>query len=134
MIYHLFEANYIVSIGYQQDFKLTELRYKVVTFNIILGLVGGLAGVIMSTLTLLFGWYPAFLFERSLVRKLFTESETQQTNPTDITDRVQKYRPFVYMLKDYLIMKLLNLVTCCQCMPCCRCVCVTKRRERYDRF
>jgi hypothetical protein len=79
------KENWIVYMTYQQDFKLTELRYKVVTFNVVLGLVGGVAGVIMQTLTVLLGWYPAFLFERSLVRKLFTESEAQQTNPTDIT-------------------------------------------------
>lgn len=110
------------------------MRYKVVTYNVILGLIGGLAGVIMHTITMLLGWYPAFLFERSLVRKLFTESETQQTNPIDIAERVNRYRPFVYSINDYLAMKLLNIVTCCQCMPCCRCSCITKRRVRYDRF
>jgi hypothetical protein len=53
---------------------MLETRYKVVTLNIVLGLVGGLAGVIMSVTAALFGWYPSFLFERSLIRKLYTDS------------------------------------------------------------
>jgi hypothetical protein len=53
---------------------MLETRYKVVTLNIVLGLVGGLAGLIMSAVTALFGWYPSFLFERSLVRKLYTDA------------------------------------------------------------
>jgi len=39
---------------------MTTLRYKVVTFNIVLGLVGGLASVILTALPLLFSWYPSF--------------------------------------------------------------------------
>jgi hypothetical protein len=57
--------------------NLLETRYKVNTINVMLGLIGGFAGVIMTTINVLFGWYPAFLFERSLIRRLFTDSEAQ---------------------------------------------------------
>lgn len=56
---------------------MLETRYKVNTINVMLGLIGGFAGVIMMTINVLFGWYPAFLFERSLIRRLFTDSEAQ---------------------------------------------------------
>jgi hypothetical protein len=113
---------------------LTETRYKVDTINVMLGLIGGFAGVIMTTVNVLFGWYPAFLFERSLIRRLFTDSEEQQANPTDMAQRVKRYRPFVYSLKEYLTTPLLNFFTCGQCSPCCRGAWMMRRRERYDKF
>ena len=47
---------------------------------------------------------------------------------------MQQYRPFVYMFSDFALMKLLNLLTCGQCLSCCRCACLVRRRARYDRF
>ena len=40
-----------------------------------LGQIGGLAGAIMGILSILIGWYSIFTFRRSLMRKLYTESD-----------------------------------------------------------
>ena len=61
------------------------------TFNILLGLVGGVASVILTALPLVFSWYPSFQFERALIRKLYTEHEglPPDVDAADLRGRVK---------------------------------------------
>ena len=94
------------------------------TFNTVLGLVGGLASAIMTGLTLLVSWYPNFRFERSLVRKLYTEFQEEGdkiSNPADIKSRLKKQKPFLYNMKELMCEQLINILTCCGCCRCLLC-------------
>lgn len=80
-----------------------------------MGLVGGIATAIMTVLHISIGWYSNFTFQRSMIRKLYTEErkvETEHENPADIKDRLSKFKPFVYNLKEYVLMLLINFFTC----------------------
>ena len=52
----------ILSLRFEQNPRLVEFRYRILAFNVILGLVGGTAGAIMSLLHLCVGWYSKFTF------------------------------------------------------------------------
>ena len=41
---------------------MVEFRYRILSFNVILGLVGGIAGAIMTLLHVTTGWYSKFTF------------------------------------------------------------------------
>ena len=88
----------------------------------------------MLLLHILVGWYPDFTFKRSLMRKLYTESNDQNNifdNPADIKSRVSKFKPFVYDLKEYFLMNLIFIFTC---FLRCRCCKTKKVQEKIDRY
>lgn len=62
-----------MSLRFEQNPKMVQFRYRILSFNVILGLVGGIAGAIMTLLHLSVGWYSNFTFKRSMIRKLYTE-------------------------------------------------------------
>jgi hypothetical protein len=116
---------------------MLEARYKILSFNVVLGLVGGTAAAIMQLLRTSTSWYPNFTYKRSLIRKLYTESvvdDEKSENATDIKNRLSKFKPFVYDLHEAFLMHMINLLTCWQCSKCCLCKCVQKRRERHDKY
>jgi hypothetical protein len=58
-----------------------------------------------------------------MIRKLYTEEkkkENEHENPSDIKDRLSKFKPFVYNLKEYILMILINIFTCCGIFICCK--------------
>jgi len=77
-----------------------------------------------------------------MIRKLYTEErkvETEHENPADIKDRLSKFKPFVYNLKEYVLITLINLLTCWgRCMFCmCKCCdkeFIDRRQERYFKY
>jgi hypothetical protein len=106
---------------------MLEVRYKILSFNVILGLVGGTAAAIMMALRTSTGWYPNFTYKKSLIRKLYTESvedDEKSDNATDIKNRLSKFKPFVYNLREAFLMHVINLLTFWQCSKCCLCKCV----------
>jgi hypothetical protein len=73
---------------------LTTLRYKnVVSFNIVLGIVGGIASVILSALPVLMNWYSSFRYESTLIKHLYTETtyEHADNNPINLKRKVDQF-------------------------------------------
>jgi len=122
---------------YEQSPKMIEFRYRILSFNVILGLVGGISGAIMTILHISIGWYARFTFQRSMIRKLYTEEASiygEHENPSDIKDRLSKFKPFVYNLKELILMRLINIFTCWQICGCCKRDFIAHRRERHSKF
>lgn len=99
--------------------------------------MGGIAGAIMTLLHISIGWYSRFTFQRSMIRKLYTEEayiQVEHKNPSDIKDRLSNFKPFVYNLKELILMHLINIFTCWQICKCCKRDFIARRRERYSKF
>jgi hypothetical protein len=72
-----------------------------------------------------------------MIRKLYTEErkvETEHENPADIKDRLSKFKPFVYGLREYVLMLLINFFTCWGMCSCCEKEYIDRRRERYFKY
>jgi len=114
---------------------MTTLRYKnVVTFNIILGIVGGINSLILSTLSLLMSWYSSFRYESTLIKHLYTETtyEHNDDNPINLKRKIDQYKPFRYSMREFICINLLYFVTCCNC--CCRELCAKGRKQRFIKY
>jgi len=72
-----------------------------------------------------------------MIRKLYTEEASiygEHENPSDIKDRLSKFKPFVYNLKELILMRLINIFTCWQICGCCKRDFIAHRRERHSKF
>ena len=59
---------------YQQSRAQISYTWSVDSLDLVLGLVGGLAGVIWPVLEIVFGGYESFRFENSLIGSVYPTS------------------------------------------------------------
>ena len=72
--------------AFLQNRKQNKYQWKVASLDLVLGLVGGLAGVIWPTLYMIFGSYETFKFENSLIGAVYPTSPFGGKNDDDIKD------------------------------------------------
>ena len=61
----------IVVMNYYQARVQTTSRWSINSLDIVLGLVGGLAGLVWGTLSLVFGSYEAYRLQNSLIGSIY---------------------------------------------------------------
>ena len=71
------------------------------------------------------------------MRKLYTESANNSSNidnPANIKQRLQEFKPFVYDLSEYVLIKLINVFSCSMRCKCCKTKSYEARKERYEKY
>jgi hypothetical protein len=71
-------------------------------------------------------WYVRFRLEANLIRKLYTETVNQESNPIDLKAKAVWNKPLKFKLSDYVCGMFLSLCCCTQ-----RCL---RRRKRFKRY
>jgi hypothetical protein len=106
------------------------LKYKsLLTFSVILGIVGGIASVIFSALPVIMWWYQMFHYESQLVRNLYKETTNSNENPLDLKDKINSTKPLVYRWRSYMCMLFLKFCCCC-----CRDRCYKDGARQYEKY
>ena len=117
-------------------------EWSINSLDIVLGLVGGLAGVIWPMLAMVFGGYETFKFENSLIGSIYPTS-SQDFDPDTAVGSESTYEArnamlrtvaergkYFYHYSEYFSVYLLNSFCCCFLK---RSTCFQKRLERLKR-
>ncbi len=99
-----------------------------------LGIVGGIASIILSALTMLMTWYSRFRYESTLIKNLYTETayEHVDSNPINLKRKVDQYKQFRYSMREFLSVILIYLATCGNC--CCRDSLALDKKKRFAKY
>ena len=137
------EDNLIFSLSYQQSRVMNKYEWSRESLDIVLGLVGGFAGICWSTLSYLLASYQGFKYETSLISHIFPTSPgggdygDADIVPSDekeakekMLDTVAGRGKYFYSFLEYSW----SLVLRCLCHCCCKNKDSFKRRmKRLER-
>ena len=92
--------------------------------------------MIWSILSFCLTDYQAFAFDKSLLKRLYTEDKTaveeEENDERELVSRVVNRKPFSYSYCEYIKVKLLKFCCCCRC--CKQTICYDKKVKRFESF
>ena len=114
------------------------------SLDLVMGLVGGLAGIMWATLDLIIGNYESFRYENSLIGSIYPTSpvildtnETSDANSESYAKRqmmltVAERGKYHYRYAEYLCTRLYRKLCCCCKTEAGRCESRIKRLQRHE--
>ena len=138
-----FELDNLV-ITFYQSRGTTEEQWSIMSLDLVMGLVGGLAGIMWATLDLIIGNYESFRYENSLIGSIYPTSpvildtnETSDANSESYAKRqmmltVAERGKYHYRYAEYLCTRLYRKLCCCCKTEAGRCESRIKRLQRHE--
>jgi hypothetical protein len=101
-----------------------------------LAAIGGYAAMVWSILALVLGDYQAFTFDKSLLKRLYTEDKThieeEASDDKELVSRILNRKQFSYSYSELVKAKLMKLCCCCRC--CRQTIYYEKKIKRYESY
>ena len=131
-------------VAFYQSRGTTEEQWSIMSLDLVMGLVGGLAGIMWATLDLIIGNYESFRYENSLIGSIYPTSpvildtnETSDTNSESYAKRqmmltVAERGKYHYRYGEYLCTRLYRKLCCCCKTKGGRCESRIKRLQRHE--
>ena len=131
-------------IAFYQSRGTTEEQWSIMSLDLVMGLVGGLAGIMWATLDLIIGNYESFRYENSLIGSIYPTSpvimdagETSDLNSESYAKRqmmltVAERGKYHYRYAEYLCTRLYRKLCCCCKTKGGRCESRIKRLQRHE--
>ena len=133
-----------VVVVFYQSRGTTEEQWSIMSLDLVMGLVGGLAGIMWATLDLIIGNYESFRYENSLIGSIYPTSpvimdadETSDLNSESYAKRqmmltVAERGKYHYRYGEYLCTRLYRKLCCCCKTTGGRCESRIKRLQRHE--
>ena len=121
------DAKPAMTVRYTQSRVQYQFTWAINSLDLVLGLVGGLAGVVYPALYMAFGGYENFKFENSLISSIYPTSPQDFVCDTDATPQserkakaammrtVSERGKYFYNYSEYLVSWILSICCCCAC-------------------
>ena len=121
------DAKPAITVRYTQSRVQNQFTWSVNSLDLVLGLVGGLAGVVYPALFFIFGGYENFKFENSLISAIYPTSpqdfvsdadaspESERKAKAAMMKTVSERGKYFYNYSEYLLSWILSSCCCCAC-------------------
>lgn len=131
-----------MTVRYTQSRVQNQFTWSINSLDLVLGLVGGLAGVVYPALFLVFGGYENFKFENSLISSIYptspqdfvsdadTSPESERKAKAAMMKTVSERGKYFYNYSEYLLSWIISSCCCCACM---KTEWYHRRVKRYER-
>jgi len=137
-----------IIVDYVQSKKQPQAKYAITSLDVALGLVGGVASILIYLLGLVVNPFRNFRLKNTLIRHLYpTSSMGTREDGQDphnahqakvaLVRTVAERGKYWYDFHEFFVMKLIQYFMCCCCCCCCsrltNSACYKRRLQRFER-